>query len=244
MSQRLEAEVRRRTDRLVRQLATEIVRLREDAGLSRRALADAAGLDSGHLCRIEDAVVRPTPETYLRIATVLGADFNAHLYPTTGPTVHDRHQAPILEALLELLHSRWQPFTEVAVRRPSRGWIDVVLHDPRAGLLVATEIESSLRRVEQLVRWSREKADSLPSWDGWQRLDAEPVVSQLLIVRRTRANLAVARDFERQLRLAFPAHPADALASLDGSEPWPGSALLWATLDRQRVRWPATRNGD
>jgi hypothetical protein len=199
-------------------------------------LAAEAGIDSGHLSRIEGATVQPTAETYVRIAAALGADFNARLYPNTGPAIHDRHQAPILEALLELLDPRWEPFTEVAVRHPSRGWIDVVLHDPHAGLLVATEIESALPRVEQLVRWSKEKADSLPSWDGWPHLAGAPVVSQLLIVRRTRASVAVAREFERQLRVAWPAHPADAIGALASTASWPGATLMWATKDPKRVR--------
>jgi transcriptional regulator with XRE-family HTH domain len=240
-SQRFEAQVRRRSEHLTRVLAAEIARLRTDAGLSQCTLAAEAGLDSGYLSRIEQATVRPSAETYLRIAAALGADFNARLYPTTGPRIHDRHQAPILEALLELLHPRWAPFPEVAVRHASRGWIDLVLHDPRAGLLVATEIESELRRVEQLVRWSKEKADSLPSWDGWPRLPGAPVVSQLLIVRRTRATIEVGREFERQLRLAWPAHPADALASLAGTAGWPGASLIWATKESTKVRLHSTR---
>lgn len=129
-SPRFEAAIRRRSGALVRDLAGEIVRLREDAGLSQRAVAAEAGLDAGHLSRVESAAVRLSLETYLRIAAVLGADLSSHLYPTTGPTIHDRHQAPVAEALLDVLHPRWQPFTEVGVRRPARGWIELVLHDP------------------------------------------------------------------------------------------------------------------
>jgi transcriptional regulator with XRE-family HTH domain len=236
-SQRFEAQIRRRADSLVRQVAGEIVRLREDAGLSQRAVAVAAGLDPGYLSRVETAAVRPTIETYTRIAAVLGADTNAHLYPTTGPTIHDRHQARIVEAVVRLLDARWQSFTEVAVRRPSRGWIDVVLHDPSAAVVVATEVETGLRRLEQLARWSREKADSLPSWEGWTRLPGgRPTISRLLIVRRTRANSAVGAEFERLLELTWPAHPADAIGSLVGTRPWPGPTLVWARSGRDGVR--------
>ena len=84
-------------------------------------------------------------------------------------------------------HPRWQAFTEVAVHRPSRGWIDAVLHEPRDRVAVATELQSELRRLEQLVRWSAAKAASLPSWDGWSRLGDEPRIDRLLVVRRTRA---------------------------------------------------------
>jgi hypothetical protein len=59
----------------------------------------------------------------------------------------------------------------------------------------------------------------------------EPAVSQVLIVRRTRTTRAVAAEFERQLRLAYPVHPDDALASLAGTAAWPGPAMIWAVID-------------
>jgi transcriptional regulator with XRE-family HTH domain len=234
---RFEAMIRRQTEHLARQLGGEIAQQREDAGLSRRALAAAAGIHHSLLDRVEDGHVRPSNETYLRLAAALGADFRAHLYPNTGPAIRDRFQAPILDGLLGMLAHRWQPFPEAAVRRPARGWVDLALHDPTAELLVATEIESLLRRLEQLVRWSRAKADSLPSWDGWPRLPGPPEISQLLVIRRTRANVEVVRAANRQMRATWPAHPSDALSSLTGSEGWPGPAMLWVGCERGEVRF-------
>jgi hypothetical protein len=49
------------------------------------------------------------------------------------------------------------------------------------------------------------------------------------------------REFERQLAVAYPAHPADALAALTGAAPWPGAALIWAEIERDRVRFIARR---
>jgi hypothetical protein len=141
----------------------------------------------------------------------------------------------MLETLLAELHPRWHPFTEVGVLRPSRGSIDAALHDVRANLIVATELQSELRRLEQIIRWSSDKVASLPSWDGWPLLGDEPAVSRLLVVRRTRSTRAVAAEFERQLRVAYPAHPDDALASLTGTAPWPGPALVWAIIDGGRT---------
>lgn len=46
----------------------------------------------------------------------------------------------------------------------------------------------------------------------------------------------VAREFARQLRLAYPAHPDDALASLTGTAPWPGPAMVWVELNGKRSR--------
>ena len=235
------AEARRRAAQLHRSLGEDIRRLREDAGVSRRSLAREAGVDPSFLRLIEDGETRASLDTYARLTLPLGADLSARLYPNTGPAIRDRHQAPILEALLEQLHPRWRPYSEVAVRRPSRGWIDALLHEPRAGTIVATEIQSDLRRLEQLLRWFPEKVASLPSWEGWARLGPVAATSQLLIVRSTKATRQVGREFERQLAAAYPAHPADAIAALTGTSSWPGAALVWAEIEPGRVRFVRSR---
>lgn len=236
-SPKLIAEARRRTARTHRNLAEDVRRLREDAGVTRAALAAEAGVDLGFLCRIEDGTQRPSIDTYTKLATALGADLGARLHPNTGPAIHDRHQAPILEALMSSLHPRWTTYPEVAVRHPSRGWIDALLHARREQLVIAMEIQSDLRRVEQLLRWFPEKVTSLPSWEGWTQLGEVGPPSRLLIVRSTRATRTVGREFERQLRAAYPAHPADALTALFGTVAWPGPALVWADLQAARVRF-------
>lgn len=226
-----DAEVERAVVGHHRDLADAIRQFREDAGLSRLAVARAAGIDDAYLGRIEDGNERPSIETYVRVGRVLGADLSARYYPNTGPAIRDRLSAPMLEALISMLDPRWHPFTEVAVRKPSRGWIDAVLHDARARRVVATELQSELRRLEQLIRWHAEKAASLPSWDGWTRLGEEPQISRLLIVRRTRATRAVVAQFAQQLRIAYPAHPDDALEALSTQQAtWPGATLIWADL--------------
>ncbi len=232
-----ERAARRAAYRAYRTLAADIERACSDAGLTTRELARASGVDSGFLARILACRTRASLDTYARLAGPLGLDLAAHLYPNTGPAIRDRLSAPMLEALLTPLHSRWRPLTEVAVRRPSRGWIDVALIDGRNPLIVAGELQSELRRLEQLIRWHGEKAAALPSWDGWARLDAAPEISRLLIVRRTRATRAVVADCAGQLRVAYPAHPDDALAALTTSTvPWPGAALVWADVSGGRAR--------
>jgi hypothetical protein len=69
------------------------------------------------------------------------------------------------------------------------------------------------------------------------RLAYQPQDSQLLVVRRTRANRTVAAEFARQLRVAHPAHPDDALAALTTPSPkWPGAAMLSAAVEHGRAR--------
>ena len=197
--------------------------------MSLAELARGSGVDPSHLRRVELGDASPSLEIYAQIAAALGADLTLRLYPNTGPAIRDRHQAPILEALLAILDQRWHAYPEISVRRPSRGWIDVGLHDTNKCVLIATEIQSEIHRLEQLIRWSAEKAASIASWNGWFHLGETPTVTQLLIVRDTRTTRAVAREFRRTLDAALPAHPDDALAALTGTDPWPGSALLWAS---------------
>lgn len=235
------AEARRAATRLHRGLADDVRRLREDGAVSRSQLAEVAGIDLSFLCRLEDGRTRPSLDTYAKLATALGADLSTRLYPNTGPAIRDRHQARILEALLASLQPRWRAFPEVAVRHPSRGWIDVVLHDEREETVIATEIQSDLRRLEQLLRWFQDKVAALPSWEGWPRIRSTSEPSRLLIVRSTRATRTIGREFARQLASSYPAHPADAIAALGGSAPWPGPALVWAEIEPTRVRFISRR---
>jgi transcriptional regulator with XRE-family HTH domain len=233
MATRLQLDADRRSASLRRSIADDLRQMRLDAGVSRVAVARVAGVDPSFITKIEAGTAAPSLETYVRICAALGADFAARPYPNTGPAIRDRHQVRIAELLARSLDPRWRVSPEVAVRRPARGWIDAVLEDGRSRTLVATELESDIRRVEQVLRWSRAKADSLPSataWPAWAR-DGDPAISQLLIVRRTRANRVVAEAARRQLRDAYPADPCDALEALAGSAAWPGAAMIWAQLD-------------
>ncbi len=237
--ERASANVAARAARAVRE---DLESLRADAGISVPELAHASGVDTAYLYRILAGEAAPSDRTRARLAVALGADLAVRLYPNTGPLVRDRHQARMVELLLRERHARYRPFTEVRVLRPSRGWIDLVLHDHAAALAMATEVQSELRRLEQLIRWSAEKADSLPSWSGWPGLGPAPRITRLLVVRRTRATRAVASDFAGQLRIAYPAHPDDALAALTtATTPWPGPAMVWAEVTASGARFLSGR---
>jgi transcriptional regulator with XRE-family HTH domain len=235
---RMAARVAARSARVFRE---DVDRLREDAGTSVPDLARAAGIDCSYLYRVIAGRSEPSDTVRARLAVALGADLLMRLRPNTGPLVRDRHQGLIAEAVLSACHPRWHAFGEVRVVRPSRGWIDVAFHEPRERLIVASEIQSELRRLEQLIRWAGEKAASLPSWDGWAGLGEPPAISRLLVVRRTRTTRAVAADFSGQLRLAYPAHPDDALAALTADRPWPGAAMVWAVIDGGGARLASGR---
>lgn len=238
MRTQLQIDADRRARALRRTIAADLTRFRQDAGLTQSQVATAAGVHPSVVSRLEDLALLPTLETYVRVCSALGADFAARPYPNTGPPIHDRHQVRIAELLLGSLHPRWSATPEVSVRRPSRGWIDAVLHDRRDHTLVGTELESDIRRVEQVIRRSAEKVESLPSADRWDTWAAggEPLVSRLLVVRWTRANRDAAAAARRQLREAYPMDPCDALEAIAGTVRWPGPALLWARIDGPHPR--------
>jgi transcriptional regulator with XRE-family HTH domain len=226
---KIQSDARKRLAAIRRQMADDIVRMREDAGASQRQVAAACGISQSYLSRIEEHKAEPTLEIYVRIASALGADLACRLYPNTGSSIRDQHQSAIAVALLRLAHSRWAPWPEVGVRRPARGSIDIVFHEPVERLVVATEIESELHRLEQLLRWSQDKAASLPSAKVWPYANGDaPTISRLLVIRATRHNRDVVREFGQLLAASYPGSPEAALAALTGTGPWPGAAMLWA----------------
>ena len=198
-------------------------------------MAARAGIDFGYLAQVERGDREPSISVLAAIAEVLGADLSIRLYPNTGPIVRDHIQARMVEELLRIAHPRWRRMTEVPVYKPGRGRIDVVLHDPQPAVVIATEVHSQMRRLEQQLGWARLKAESLPSADFWRFADS-PTVGQLLVIRSTRATRELARRFEATLRSAYPASVAEVFATLVGTSPWPGNGLLWADVTGHAVR--------
>jgi hypothetical protein len=137
----------------------------------------------------------------------------------------------MVEALLREAHPSWKRLVEVPVWRPVRGVVDAVVSRP-GEVVVAIEVHSELRRLEQQVRWAHDKADALPSAEAWSMLLAgAPTVpvSRMLVLRSTRANRDLANAFESTFRAAYPAKAADAVRALrDAAATWPGPALVWA----------------
>lgn len=193
-------------------------------------------MDYGYLAQIERGRREPSISALAAIGEALGADLSVRFYPNTGPRVRDHVQAQIVEELLRIAHARWKRFAEVPVYRPARGRIDAVLHDPVAAVVVATEVHSQLRRLEQQLGWARLKAESLPSAELWRSLNSEPEVGQLLVLRSTRATRELARHFDSTLRTAYPARALDVFAAIASNGGWPGNGLIWADVTQDSVR--------
>jgi transcriptional regulator with XRE-family HTH domain len=217
---------------VLRALGVELRRMREDAGRSQAVIARSAGVSPAHLSRVEAGDTEASVEVLIAISAALGADLSIKLFPGTGPRIRDHLQVAMSETLLAALDPRWNATPEVPVYRPVRGVIDLVLTDRRGPTLLATELHSQLRRVEQQVRWAVQKEEALallPDHAGRQ-------VSRLLVLRNTAATREAVQAAARTLRAAYPARAADALTSLTGGAPWPGPTVLWAIVERGAAR--------
>ncbi len=197
-------------------------------------MAREAGVDPSHVSMIERGLREPSLAVLASICGVLGLDIGLRLYATTGPTIRDRHQAAIVEMLIRSLGPGWHRLVEVPVRQPARGVIDLVL---AREVVVATEVHSELRTVEQLIRWAGDKADSLPSAEAWPMLSGgrTPPVHRLLVIRSTRTNREIVRAHAATFATAYPGDPTAVRAALMGTGPWPGSSMLWAKVEGGRA---------
>ena len=213
--------------------------MREDAGVSQAHLASAAGISPSHLCEIERGSVEASLEVMAALSEALGGRLRLRIEPGMGPAIRDHLQAAMVEALLEVIRPRWARFPEVAVHRPVRGFIDLVLADRDANLLVAVEVHSQIRRLEQQLRWANEKAEALrglPELAPAGPQGDRPTISRLLVLRSTRATRAIADAHQLVLAAAYPAGQREVMAALAGEAAWPGAGIVWMTVESGRAR--------
>lgn len=226
----MDRAVQHRLRQIRRKVGDDLARLRVDAAATKAAVASAAGIDRTFYGRIEAGEATPGLESMIAAATALGGDVSIRIYGGTGPRLTDRHQARMIEAVLRRLHAVWRAHLEVPVWRPSRGVVDLALERLDGPHLVVGESISVLARLEQQLRWSAEKADSIGS-SALVGAGQVPAVSRLLILRSTAGNRALARQFEATLSVAYPVATADAVRSLTEGTPWPGDAIIWVRVD-------------
>jgi transcriptional regulator with XRE-family HTH domain len=224
-------ETRRRVRRHAQHLGESIERIRVGAGLSKADLARAASIHPSHLTRIERGDVIASVPVLTAIGVALGCDLGIRLFADVGPTIHDRHQAPMVEEMLRNLPTgRWRPSLEVGVSRPRRGVIDMTLDDRTAPLTVAAEFQSMIGRVEEAIRWQAEKAEGFAEEQA--RSGSPRRVDRLLVLRSTADTRELVDRFERTLATAYPARTSDVVAALTTADsPWPGSGIAWMRVE-------------
>ncbi len=206
--------------------------MRTDAGVSMATLANVAGIDKGHLSRIEAGQASASLEVLTSIGLGLGAELGLRYFEGVGPRLHDRFQAPMTEALVSVVDPRWRVRAEVVVSDPARGVIDLVLSDRFGTAVVAGEVQSELRRLEQQLRWSAEKAEALARQLAADSAAQVVGVSRLLVLRSTVSTRDLAREFHATLAAAYPARTADIVGALTSPDvAWPGDGIVWMHLE-------------
>ncbi len=215
------------------EIGEHIHRMRLDAGVTLTELARVVDVHRSHIARIESATARPSLEVLTAIGVALGADLGLRYFPGSGPRLHDRFQAAMVEAFLRGLDPRWLVELEVPVIQPSRGVIDLVLTERQGSTSVATEVQSELRRLEQQLRWNAEKAGGLARrLNGDGTATTERQISRLLVLRSTVTNREVARRYGTTLAAAYPAKTDAVVRALTGpAAPWPGPGVVWMQVE-------------
>ncbi|HXG26275.1 MAG TPA: helix-turn-helix transcriptional regulator [Candidatus Binatia bacterium] len=218
-------QLRRRANDVYRWIGRQVLEARTEAGLTQAQLARCTRITQGYLAKIEAGSAQPSVGVLVAIGACLGADLGVRYFPGLGPRLHDRFQAPMIEALLRESGPLWRGQPEVPVPA-ARGVIDLVIRRVSDQTVIACECHSELRRLELVVRRLAEKAEALRG-----RLGDSADVSSLLLLRSTAATRAVARAYDATLAAAFPARSTDVLAALRGDAAWPGSAIVWVRVE-------------
>lgn len=218
-------------------IGEQVRRLRLDAGVSLSELARLVDVRRSHIARIESATVRPSLAVLTAIGVALGADLGVRFFAGSGPRPHDRFQAAMVEAFLRELNPRWMIELEVPISKPARGVIDLVLTDRIDPILVATEAQSEIRRLEEQIRWAREKAAGLADHlDLVGQAPTDRRISQLLILRSTVATREIAVRYRATLAAAYPARTDSVVRALTSpTTPWPAAGIVWMRFERGRA---------
>lgn len=170
--------------------------------------------------------MQPSLELLVTIGVCLGADLSVRYFAGSGSRLKDRFQAPIIEALIRILHARWSRYPELAVPK-ARGFVDLALGLRSEDLGIECEAHSEIRVLDELLRRQREKALAVADL-GLVGTN----VSTLLLLRSTKQNRDTVKLYESTLMAAYPGRVKAALAALRSPDArWPGPTLLWAKLE-------------
>jgi transcriptional regulator with XRE-family HTH domain len=142
---------RRRAKNALERLGREHRQARIGAGLSLRAVGDAAGTSHQRVLRFEHGTLhRPSIDDVGAWCEVVGLELAIRAYPAGDP-LRDAGQLRLLERLRRRVHPSlgWQTEVALAIEGDRRAW-DAVVSGP--GWQAAVEAETVLRDVQALER--------------------------------------------------------------------------------------------
>jgi transcriptional regulator with XRE-family HTH domain len=194
--------------------ATELREARIAAGLSQRAVAEAAGVSHPTVSRIERG---RSPEVSLlviaRLSGAVGLKPVLRLYPDGDP-VRDVAHVRLLERLHARIHPQLRWRTEVPLPIPGdlRAWDAMIAG---LGWVIGVEAETRIRDAQAVARRT-----NLKQRDG--ELD-----HVILLVAATRYNRHALSAAAGELAVAFPTSQRDCLRALrEGRDPGGSSIIL------------------
>ena len=201
------------TGELLTGAATELREARIAAGLSQRAVAEAAGISHPTVSRIERG---RSPEVSLlliaRLSGAVGLKPVLRLYPDGDP-IRDIAHVQLLERLHARIHPQLRWRTEVPLPIPGdlRAWDATIAG---VGWVIGVEAETRIRNAQAVARRT-----NLKQRDG--ELD-----HVILLVAGTRANRRALAVSGGEFASAFPISQRDCLRALrEGRDPG-GSSII------------------
>lgn len=204
----------------LRRFGDDFRELRTRHGVTQAAVARAVGVNRSVICKLEQGQEGVSIHVRARASACLGADFRIQLYPERAPLLFDAAHARMVERLLARRHRSWRATVEAPVPGPGRRSVDVQLE--RSGQVVLVEVETRVRRLEEVIRALHAKRAAVASSAGGRP------VHVVLAVPPTRHHQTLMRTNVETLRVAFPVPSTALSASLSSSAgAWPGDGLLW-----------------
>jgi transcriptional regulator with XRE-family HTH domain len=212
----------------------EFRELRLRLGVRQSDVARVAGVARSVISELEAGDPSVGLAIQRRTAIALGADLRVHVYPGSTPMLHDAGHGRIIERIVASRHRRWQAELEARVPGGGRTSIDVRLSMP--GSIVLIEVETRVRRWEQVLRQLFEKRESVRAVnpDGVQ-------VYAVLCLPPTRHHRALVSELGESVRTALPANSDELRRALEEGTAWPGDGILWVAGGQSRPRSRAPR---
>ena len=211
--------------------AEDFRELRLRAGVSQRAVAQAIGVDQSVIARLERANPSVSARIRARACAVLGADFRMQFYRERSAQIYDAAHARIVNRLVALVGTGWR--TELELMLPGHRSVDACLFSRRA--IVVSEVETRVRRLEQVQRELESKREAVTAQFGTDR-----PVHVVLTLPPTHHHRGLVREHPALVESGFPASSARTRAALaDASLPYPGDGILWVSGSPVSTSYPA-----
>lgn len=173
------------------------------------------------IARLERADPSVGPRIRARACAVLGADFRMQLYRERPAVIYDAAHARIVNRLVALVGTGWR--IELELMLPGRRSVDACLFSRSA--IVLCEVETRVRRLEQVQRELESKREAVAA-----RFGTERPVHVVLTIPPTHHHRGLVREHPALVETAFPARSARIRAALaDAKLPYPGDGILWVS---------------